>query len=150
MRYYTHLAFGFLSGLIIMPFIAADKIIFIALVLLGSILPDIDQPNSKISNNIPILPRLISIFSKHRGVFHSLLFAVLIPGLLWIFIGYSYGIAVFTGYLSHLLIDAFTKQGINFLHPFANMHLSGFIETGTFSELFVFIGILGLIIIKLI
>jgi len=146
----THLAFGFLTFLLVMPFIKTGNLfVFIGFVLIGALLPDIDQPNSKISNKIPFVPRLISFLSKHRGVFHSIFFAVLIPGLVWFFLSPIYGTALFIGYLSHLIIDGFTKTGINFLHPIASLHLNGFIETGSHAELIVFIGILLLIVIKL-
>ena len=56
----THAAFGFLSAVIMQNFIATgNTIIFFSLVLLGALLPDIDQPNSKLSNKIPIIPRVI-------------------------------------------------------------------------------------------
>ena len=151
MRYYTHLAFGFLAALLITPFLTINNIIlFFFITLLGSLLPDIDHPNSKISNKIPILPKILSIFIKHRGIFHTIFLAILIPGLVWLFIGHIYGIALFIGYTSHLIIDGFTKQGVNFLHPIAKLHISGFIETGTYAEIAVLIGIIALIVIKLI
>ncbi|MEM4248424.1 MAG: metal-dependent hydrolase, partial [Candidatus Nanoarchaeia archaeon] len=131
----THLAFGFLTALLIKPLISTgNTFIFIPCVLFGALLPDIDKPNSKISSKIPAVSRIINIFSRHRGIFHSLLFAIFLPGIVWYFISHTYGIAILVGYLSHLVIDGFTKEGINFLHPFARLHLSGFVETGTATE----------------
>lgn len=147
----THLAFGFLTALLAYPFLnAGNKFIFFALVLLGALLPDIDQPNSKISNKIPIIPNIINFFSKHRGIFHTIFMAILIPGLIWYFAGRSYGIALFAGYLSHLITDGFTKSGISFLHPLSNLRLSGFIKTGGFGEHIIFAIILVLIIFKIV
>jgi len=150
----THLAFGFLIALLISPLLSlssiTNKLIFISLVLISSILPDIDQPNSKISKNIPILSQIISILSKHRGIFHSLFLAITFSAAIFFFISPLFSLAVLIGYLSHLLIDGFTKKGINFLHPFGHLHLSGFIETGTYSETVVFVLIIAGIIIKII
>ncbi len=147
----THLVFGVLSALLVMPFLSTgNKIIFFSLVLVGALLPDIDQPNSKISNKVPWLAKPLSVFTRHRGIFHTIFLAILIPGLIWYFVGHVYGMALFVGYTSHLVIDGFTKAGINFLHPFGKLHLSGFIETGTYSELVVFFLIIAGIIIKLI
>ena len=147
----THLAFGFLSGLLLMPFInMGNKYIFFGVVLIGAPLPDIDSPNSKISSKIPIIPRLLNIFTKHRGILHTLLFAFIISGVVWLFVSYIYAAALLIGYISHLVIDGFTMAGINFLHPVVKLHLSGFIETGTFSEILLFILFLVLIIIILI
>lgn len=148
----THLAFGFLIALLISPLIhvssITNKLIFISLTLISSILPDIDQPNSKISRNIPIISQIVSILSKHRGIFHSLFIAFLISAAIFFLISPLFGIAILIGYLSHLLIDGFTKTGVNFLHPFGHLHLSGFIETGTYSETVVFILIIAAIILK--
>lgn len=147
----THLAFGFLAALAALPFAnAGNKFIFFGLVLLGALLPDIDQPNSRISSKIPVIPNIINFFSKHRGIFHTLFLAVLIPGIIWYFAGRNYGIAIFAGYLSHLIIDGFTKSGINFLHPLSNLRLSGFIKTGGFGEHIILAIILVLIIFKIV
>ncbi len=146
----THLAFVFFSGLIISPFINTGNIyLFFTLVLIAALFPDIDQPNSKISTKIPG-SKILNIFTKHRGIFHSAFFAILLPGIVWYFLSHSYGIALFIGYASHLLIDSLTKAGINFLHPFGRLHVSGFIKTGTTAELLVLLVIITLIIIKII
>lgn len=150
MLYKTHLAFGFLITMISKSFVNTGNIyIFTAFALLGSILPDIDSGNSKISSKIPVISGIISIFSRHRGIFHSLLFAILLPGIVWYFVSHTYGAALLIGYMSHLVIDGFTKEGINFLHPFAKLHLSGFIETGSAAETMLLIVIAAAIIVKL-
>lgn len=142
----THLAFGFLAALILKPMIhPSDAILFFAVVLLGSLLPDIDSPESKISHKTGPLSKLVAVFSKHRGIFHSLFFAALIAVLVGYLAGSIYGIALCIGYLSHLIIDGFTIQGINFLHPVGKLYLSGFIKTGSIGEWIVFAGVLGLI-----
>ena len=146
----THLAFGFLSALVAMPFLNIEsKIIFTSLVLLGSLFPDIDTPKSKISSYIPILPRIINLFLGHRGVFHSIFFAILIPYGITYLTSPAYGIAIFIGYISHLMIDGITEQGINFLNPIAKLRISGFIQTGTISEIVILLLIISLIFIKL-
>lgn len=135
MLWKTHLAFGFLAGLVLMPFLNKTHfIIYFALVLFGAVLPDIDNENSKVGRHAKIIGKIF----RHRGIFHSLIFAVVLCGLIWYFIGSPYGIALFIGYASHLLIDGFTRQGTNFLHPIAKLHLSGFIETGKIGEFVVF------------
>ena len=147
----THLAFGIFIGLILAPFLNTGSIwIFMGLVMIGSLLPDIDQPNSTISNKIPILPRIINLLSKHRGIFHSVFFALIAFIISIYLIDKVYASAIFIGYFSHLLSDGMTKNGINFLHPVANLKLSGFIETGTTAELLLFIGLIAMITIKLI
>ena len=112
--------------------------IFFGLVLIGALLPDIDSPESKVGRHFKFIGRIF----KHRGVFHSIITAVIIGVLVWYFISQPYATAIFMGYASHLFMDGFTKQGINFLHPVTKLHLSGFIETGKTGEWLVF----GLII----
>ncbi len=46
----------------------------ILFVIVGSLLPDIDHPNSQISKKIPIITKLL----RHRGVTHSLLAVVIL------------------------------------------------------------------------
>ena len=71
-------------------------------------------------------------------------------GLFWFFVNNVYGIALFIGFFSHLLIDALTKKGINFLHPFSKIRISGFITTGTMEELILLIIIVALSVILII
>ncbi len=139
MLFRTHMAFAFLFGLLMIPFYdTGNLLVYFVFVFIGAALPDIDESNSKISRNIPILPKLIGILSKHRGVFHSLWFAILLPALIYLTISKSVAYALFVGYLSHLLIDCLTVAGLNLLHPISKLHVSGFIETGTIPETVLF------------
>ena len=135
MLWKTHLAFGFLAGLALMPLLNKTHFaLYFGLILFGALLPDIDNENSKVGRYAPLIGKLF----KHRGVIHTVWMGALICGLVWYFIGSPYGIALMIGYASHLVIDGFTKQGTSFLHPFAKLHLSGFIETGKLGEWVVF------------
>jgi inner membrane protein len=146
----THLAFGFLTGLFFMELIPTGNIfLFFGLVLLGSLLPDVDAKDSFIVKKFPWILKPISIFTSHRGIFHSLLGAVVIPGFIFYFISRIYGFALFLGYTSHLFADGFTKKGVNFLHPISKLHLSGFIETGKLAEYLILIGMIVLILLRL-
>ena len=136
MMYKTHLAFGLLIGLLALNYIKPSNIyLFLAVVLFGSLLPDIDESHSKIGRKVWPLSKLIQIFLGHRGLFHSIFLIILIPGLVYVSISKTYGIALFLGYSSHVLIDGFTKKGVNFLNPILNLRLSGFVETGGKTEL---------------
>ncbi len=126
-----------------------NKYLFFVFLLVWALLPDIDTPNSKISSKIPVLPRILSIFSKHRGIFHSVFLALGFAAIVWIF-NETYGLALFAGYLSHLLIDGFTKKGVNLLHPISQLRIAGPIKTGKIAELVLFIVILAGIVLSLI
>ncbi|MBD3361317.1 metal-dependent hydrolase [Candidatus Woesearchaeota archaeon] len=138
MMYHTHLVFGLLFALLVLAFInPANKYIFLAVVVLAALLPDIDHENSKINSKIPGLRFLSKVFG-HRGFLHS----IWIPLALWLIIDFGfhsrYGSAVFIGYLSHLFSDGLTRSGINIVHPFKQLRIQGFIETGSVLEHLVF------------
>ncbi len=78
-------------------------------VLLGSYLPDIDSPTSKIGRRVPI-----HLFIKHRTWFHTIWPCVLItilsfyhPILWWLAVGY----------FLHLLVDSVSASGLQWINP---------------------------------
>ncbi len=146
----THFTFGILAGILTFPLIGGNKIIFFGLVLLGALLPDIDHTDSKMSKNIPVVPKILQLITKHRGIFHSIFLAVGFSAILYLTLGKAFGLALFIGYTSHLIIDGFTKAGTNFLHPITKLHLSGPIETGTIAETVVLTGIIAIIVVILV
>lgn len=146
MLFYTHVAFGFLAGLLAKPFFpSGNTYLYYLFVFLGSILPDIDERKSIISQKTSLFSWIIHILFKHRGIFHSLWFALLFSAVVYYITGYTYAFAFFIGYMSHILADGLTKQGVNVLHPFAKFHIRGFIETGKILEWAFFALILALI-----
>lgn len=58
---------------------------FILFVVFAALLPDVDHPNSEISNFFPVLNRVF----PHRGVTHSLLGAGVITAGLYFLLGYN-------------------------------------------------------------
>lgn len=100
MRGSTHVTAG-LAAALLMPNLSIPAM---AALTLGSILPDIDHRDSLVGRHVPILPRLL----KHRGVTHSLLFAVLCYGL------YP---PLGAGVLLHLLLDVLNPAGVALLWP---------------------------------
>lgn len=149
--WHTHFAFGFLFGLLSLPFVSQGNIyIFFVFVLLGALLPDIDKPESKVGSKFGIFSKTIEKIFGHRGIVHTIWGMLVFCGLFWYFINKTYGTALFLGFFSHLLIDGFTKRGINFLHPVAKLHLSGFVETGSAAETILLVIIIALAVIMLI
>lgn len=140
----THVAFGILAGLLTLKYAAvSNDLLFIALVIIGVFLPDVDHPDSKLNNSLKIT-KIIPFFFSHRGFFHSIFAALLVFGVLWHFVGFIYGFGLFVGYLSHLLSDALTISGVNFLHPIAKFKVRGPVQTGTFVETLVFFAVIGI------
>lgn len=140
MMFRTHLAFGFLIGLLSLNILQVDyPILFVVLVTIFSSLPDIDHPRSKIGRKMFFVSWPISLIFKHRGFFHSIF-----PPLILFFVFYYFNLvfiafAIAIGYISHLLGDAVTKEGINFLHPFATFRIQGPFRTGAIFETIIFI-----------
>ena len=144
----THLALGFLTALFAMQVLSPEnQILFLILVLFGSLAPDLDHPDSKLGKRTKIFAYLF----EHRGFMHSI-YAVAI----FFFISYLlfntsvYLWAVPLGYLSHLISDSISKEGIMFFHPLSKARLRGFIRTGSMAEYAIFIALFCLAVWKLI
>lgn len=150
MMFRTHIAVGFLIGLLLLPVLQpVNQILFMFLILLGAALPDIDHPESKIGSRI----KVVGFLFEHRGFFHSL-FAVLLVYLLLLYymssVSYSaYIFALVAGYLSHILADSVTKEGIMPFHPISKFRISGFIRTGRGFEYIILILVLAFSLWKL-
>lgn len=97
-------------------------ILYSFFVLLGSVFPDIDEPESFIGRRLPIFSNVLSIFISHRGITHFLIIPLGILLLAYYeddlnikfaLLGFAIGI------LAHDIGDMLTKGGIiGFLFPF--------------------------------
>lgn len=99
--------------------------------LIGGVTPDIDQSTGVLWHKIPggtILGKLVAPFlGGHRHISHSLLGVLLFGFLsnsLFSFLGrtilidmHSVWLAFMIGFLSHLVMDTFTKEGVPWLFP---------------------------------
>ena len=80
----SHLAFGAITAAALSTFVISKtgsvsmQAASIPLVLIGSILPDIDNPQSTMGNKFPIISRILNKIFGHRFFVHSVLFLVLI------------------------------------------------------------------------
>jgi inner membrane protein len=90
--------------------------------LFGSLLPDIDEPESYIGKRIPIFSNVLSIFIEHRGITHYLIVPLFLLTLAYFEddllvkpILFGLGVGVF----AHTVGDMLTKGGIRgYLFPF--------------------------------
>ena len=139
MMFRTHLAFGFLVALtFVYLFSPPLPWLFIAIVTFASGLPDIDHPKSTYGRKFPIISKSISFIFKHRGFFHSI-FPPLFLFFAFSFFNLTYvGLAILIGYIAHLVGDALTKGGINFLSPLTTFELRGPMKTGAIMETLLF------------
>jgi len=135
----THIAFAvFLSLLIIKYFSVEKQILFFSVVILSSLIADIDEKTSIVSKRTRPLSFFINSLFKHRTFFHSLFFPFFIYLVLVSFDLSFIGIPFLVGYLSHLFLDALSKEGIMPFFPLKK-RLRGFISSGSFIENFIFV-----------
>jgi len=103
-----------------------DYLVLGVITVLFSLLPDIDQLSSKISRLLhkvvlvliiffAVFQELVMVivfagillwthFLKHRGFAHSLVFCLLVSGLLAYFAGLVYGLVAFLSFSSHVFL----------------------------------------------
>lgn len=150
MLFHTHILFGIIVFLLLRGSVLGNEYVLLALVILGAILPDIDEHNSKITQLSGLIGKIVSFFAKHRGIFHSLAFILLFSVFLgWLWKPY-YAFAFFAGYLSHLFADALNPMGIPVFYPFSEFRLRGLIRVGGVLEWVILILLAGLIMLKLV
>ncbi|GAE95475.1 hypothetical protein JCM21714_4721 [Gracilibacillus boraciitolerans JCM 21714] len=114
----THLIGGIAATTVITSFTNYDPIIFIAAGAVGGLIPDICHGGSKIGRKFPLLSNIINKIFGHRTFTHSLLFLIVMGGILSMITSNSTLIAgLIIGMSSHLLLDAATKRGIKLLYP---------------------------------
>jgi len=144
----THLAITFLFILIFIPHIShlSHKILFFVVVLISSILPDIDIRYSTLGKNK--LARPLQLFVKHRDFVHSFTFCLILT-LILVFLYPILALSFFIGYSIHLFIDSFTPEGIAFFWPY-KLKSKGRIKTGSMVDKSLFLIFLVLDIIALI
>lgn len=125
------------SGIALSLLVCNDFISFILLII-GSILPDIDHNHSTLGKVIPIIPKML----KHRGIMHS----IWIP-LILLFINKP----LCYGYFLHLAFDLITKNGIKPLNPLFGFTIKiPIVKTGGLLEKIIYFLLLILIFILII
>lgn len=133
----THLAFGILMIILFVQHVN-DKLIFMAMVLVATVLPDLDSGFSSWGRHLIFRP--LQFFVKHRGIIHSFTLAVAISIVLSMFWPVV-SLGFFVGYSVHLICDSFTKEGIQPFWPLKSKSI-GFISTGGRIEDSIFVGLI--------
>jgi|SRR3989344_3157904 len=133
MMFRTHLVFSFLLGLLFLKFFSLQNfLLFLVMVFVASGLPDLDTGKSVISRKTRIVSWIFRIF-KHRGIMHSLFFALLLLLVFLFFNQKEIAFGILVGYGSHLLLDGLTKEGIQLFYPFS-FRFRGFLKTNGLFE----------------
>lgn len=129
----THALFGLLLGSLAHLFFHTNPLPTLAFFLLGSLMPDIDYARSTLGKYFRV-----SWIMKHRGIMHSILGATVLTVIIQLIITFFkesniYSLYFFFGYLSHLFLDALTKEGIQCFYP-AKHVLKSKLKTGSLIE----------------
>lgn len=93
--------------------------------VLGSVICDIDIPDSFIGAKVRPISSLINMTVGHRTFFHSLLFMLLL-GYLFGMIYIPLGVGIGLGILSHIVLDMFNGNGVAYLYPFKKNRIKWF------------------------
>lgn len=142
MNYKAHSVGGICTGLAFsiatMP--QENQFLYTAVIttsaLVGSLLPDIDEPNSFVGKKVWLLSKLIKFTTGHRGIFHTLIITLIFPLIYFltkdneIFLKYNWFpyfnvmLGLVIGYLSHLLMDSMTGMGVPLFWPITKQKVS--------------------------
>ena len=143
----THLAFAVLMIILFVNHVN-NQWIFIAMVLVATVLPDLDTSSSSWGRHIIFRP--LQFFFSHRGIFHSLTTATVLSILLAMFWPIL-SLGFFVGYSVHIALDSFTREGVQPFWPL-KARSYGFISSGGRIEdsIFVFLILVDVVFIILI
>ena len=156
MRYTTHIAFGSTAVLAIAMFTGRPLALFLGSIA-GSLMPDIDSPDSYIGKRIPILPDLIYNIWGHRTITHSLyvvlaigIFTLMLPflNIKMMYQGFFHGF--WFGYVFHILADCLNPSGVRLFYPerqrliLCNIEIKSTEENWLFNILILLTAALGL------
>lgn len=147
MMFKTHMALGSLACILTAQYLKPElPLLFGAIFLLASVLPDIDVPKSKVGKSFWPLSWIISLLFGHRGFMHTI-FPPVIGLVAFGSLGFRpLGVAFLAGYGTHLAGDMVTRQGIMPFFPLSKIRASGPLKTGGMTEFLVlFMAVLGLI-----
>ena len=166
MIFKTHMAFALnitigleLANIIIIGNSYYEKVFFYSFLLLGSVFPDIDEPNSFIGKKFPIISDFLSFSFGHRGFTHFLIFPLLIFFGLYFFIDDECKPLLFAfclGNLLHQVGDMLTNTGIkHYFYPLSDVSAVLLprclrFNTGMLFEKFVFLPLMVVVLIFLV
>ena len=99
-----------------------ERVVAIMVAAVFTLLPDIDMVKSKAGRKLQPFSTLAAFVFRHRGFPHSFVFATAVYFVMRYLLSANIAAAAAVGYSSHLLLDAFTKEGIMPFSPFVNYY----------------------------
>lgn len=141
------MAIGIFAIVFFLPHIN-NKLVFIPAVLIASLLPDVDNGFSTLGKSGLFRP--LQWVSKHRGLFHTFTFCILISLVFALYVPVL-AFGFFLGYSLHLLADSWTVEGIRPFWPLkgdlkGRVRVGGTVEQAVFM-VFVILDIIFLVLL---
>lgn len=153
----THIIIGVSYGVALIPTATQNGLtpgqlgFLMCGLVVGSLLPDIDHPHSLISQQLPLVGKVISKLTRHRGLFHSVLGVVIMfAWTRWLSIFIADGLSsviqqadlatrnistgLMLGYILHIFADLLTVSGVRLLYPLKFTVRIPLFKTGGFWE----------------
>lgn len=121
----THVVINLAIALNFLPRVN-DKLLFLPVVLLAGLIPDLDKAFAFLGKKKIFKP--LQSLSGHRSVFHSYTLCILASVFLALYFP-IFALPFFLGYSVHLFADSFTVDGIRPFWPF-KVVASGKVRTG--------------------
>jgi inner membrane protein len=139
MLYKTHVLTSIAGALVISNSTHVDFSVALAGgVILGSLLPDVDEDGSFIGRKTLGVSKIIKMIFGHRGITHSL-FAWFLFSIPYLISHNSFLLGLSLGYLFHILGDMFSKSGVPLLYPSKKRFKIPIYRTGGPSEYVIFL-----------
>lgn len=125
--------------------LTTSYVVLAIFVLIGSILPDIDEPDSIIGKRLGFISYPINILFGHRTITHNILVVVALSVASYTYSNF-YCLAITIGMFIHIMQDSLTYQGIKgALFPLQRYNYNFVLlprifrfEVGGFTELIIF------------
>lgn len=138
----THVMFAIFMILVFINYVS-NKWVFVAMVLVATIVPDLDSGFSSYGRHLIFRP--LQFFTKHRGILHSITTAAILSFLIAVWFPVA-SFGFFIGYSIHVISDSFTKDGVQPFWPL-KWKSNGPISSGGRIEesLFIFMVIINIL-----
>ncbi|RKL66409.1 hypothetical protein CR203_16085 [Salipaludibacillus neizhouensis] len=150
MRYYTHITTSLSAAVLLTTYsplnIPVESTVTVTGLLLGAVLPDIDETRSWLGRRVPVLSGIIKFLFGHRGLTHSGLVLALM-GFLLVNTESQFLVGLSAGVILHIIEDSFSRGGIPLLYPFTSKRTGiPLYRTGGLNELLIFAASLGFLV----
>ncbi|MFH1290179.1 MAG: metal-dependent hydrolase [Nanoarchaeota archaeon] len=134
----THLALGLAVGLYFVPHIKSNAWVFLAVVLISSVLPDIESGFAAPKRHkIFSLQPTKWIFHKNR-ILHTYTFLIIVSAILTFFYP-PLAFPFFLGYSFHLFMDSFSPQGLRPLWPLKGTSTGSIVPGGRVDKVLFYV-----------